>query len=487
VNETAWLAQRAMLAIALMVGFYVLALAVALGLLWIPYAEWTYLDRIHPKIAFGCIASAAAILWSVLPRADRFEAPGPTLTDASHPELFRAIREVSSATQQEMPTDVFLVNDVNAWVTQRGGTMGFGSHRVMGLGLPLLQGLTVSEFKAVLAHEFGHYAAGDVKLGPWIYKTRTAIGRALATLGDSWLTGIFNAYGRMFLRLTHAVSREQEFLADALAARTVHPAAMASALRKTEGLAPAFASYWESEVSPALEAGCLPPITRGFEQFLATAGIAQAVAQLVNTSEVEGRTDTFDTHPPMRERLAALARVAAQQPPVSSDPPAASLLRNPEADARRLLEFAVGADVCAKLRPIEWQHLANEVYSQKWREAAVHFAKFLGRFTTDTLPAGKRAFSDAGRELSPSGEADLRIAFAVQALSVAVAVALLDSGAVADTSPGQQIVFKKVGASMEPFVAVRQLADGAISLDEWKAQCTAMGIAGVALGPAASV
>jgi heat shock protein HtpX len=49
----------------------------------------------------------------------------------------------------------------------------------MGLGLSLLQTLSVSQFRAVLAHEFGHFHAGDTKLGPWIYRTRAAIGRTL--------------------------------------------------------------------------------------------------------------------------------------------------------------------------------------------------------------------------------------------------------------------------------------------------------------------
>ena len=81
-----------------------------------------------------------------------------------------------------MPTEVYLVADVNAFVTTRGGFMGFGSRRVMGLGLPLLQTLGVRELRAVLAHEFGHYHGGDTKLGPWIYKTRAAIGRTLQGL-----------------------------------------------------------------------------------------------------------------------------------------------------------------------------------------------------------------------------------------------------------------------------------------------------------------
>jgi len=71
---------------------------------------------------------------------------------------------------------------MNAWVAHRGGLMGLGARGIMGLGLPLLQTLTVSELRAVLAHEFGHYHGGDTKLGRFVYGTRTAIGRTLENL-----------------------------------------------------------------------------------------------------------------------------------------------------------------------------------------------------------------------------------------------------------------------------------------------------------------
>ena len=148
-NSKSWLVRRALLAIALMVGFYVLALAIAAALLWIPYAEWQYVGRVHPKIAFLCVVAAGTVLWAILPRPDRFEPPGPRLDEARYPELFRMIREVAAATGQQEPTDVYLVNEVNAWVTQRGGVMGFGSHRVMGIGLPLMQGISEQELKAI--------------------------------------------------------------------------------------------------------------------------------------------------------------------------------------------------------------------------------------------------------------------------------------------------------------------------------------------------
>jgi heat shock protein HtpX len=214
---------RAVLAVGLMFGFYALALGLAGALLWVPYAVFNYAGRIPAKLALSCLAGAAIILWSVMPRRDRFEAPGPELEPTKHPRLFQMIRGVASATKQEMPADVYLVGDMNAWVAHRGGLMGLGARGIMGLGLPLLQTLTVSELRAVLAHEFGHYHGGDTKLGRFVYGTRTAIGRTLENLGHhgSILQFPFIWYGKLFLRVSHAVSRRQELAADRLAAHVV--------------------------------------------------------------------------------------------------------------------------------------------------------------------------------------------------------------------------------------------------------------------------
>jgi Zn-dependent protease with chaperone function len=120
------------------------------------------------------------------------------------------IHDVAKATSQARPEDVYLLADVNAFVTHRGGMMGFGSRRVMGIGLPLIKGLSPAELRSVIAHEFGHYVSGDVALGPWIHKTRAAIGRTLHHLGHNWLlTTVFAWYARMFMRMTTQISREQ--------------------------------------------------------------------------------------------------------------------------------------------------------------------------------------------------------------------------------------------------------------------------------------
>jgi hypothetical protein len=106
-----------------MVGFYALAIGVAGALLYIPYAEWHYAGRLHANIAIPCVAGAGAIIWSIIPRWDRFAAPGPQLDSHTQPKLFQVIDRIAALTGQHMPAEVYLLSDVNAWVADRGGVV----------------------------------------------------------------------------------------------------------------------------------------------------------------------------------------------------------------------------------------------------------------------------------------------------------------------------------------------------------------------------
>jgi heat shock protein HtpX len=224
------LVARAVLALGLAIGFYVLAVAVACGILWLATDKSIFDSIISSSFiaAFGAIA----ILWAIVPRIDRFQPPGPRVTSTEEPALFELVATVAAATRQRMPDDVYFVNGVTASVAQRGGMLGLGSRRVLVLGLPLMQLLTIEELKAVIAHEFGHFHAGDVALGPLIYSTQAAIDRTLAPLSDRPMEMVFTWYTNWFTRVTRAVSRHQELVADSLAARVVGGVALAEALRK---------------------------------------------------------------------------------------------------------------------------------------------------------------------------------------------------------------------------------------------------------------
>jgi heat shock protein HtpX len=184
-----------------------------------------------------------------VPRPEQFEAPGLLLEPQAHPRLFAELHTIAAALDEPLPREVYLVGQVNAFVADRGGIMGFGSRRVMGIGLPLLSSLTASEVRAVLAHEFAHYYGGDTKMGPWLYKTQSAMIRAFRNIGSVGRFGriaalqpmnlvgtfILKWYFILFLRVINFVSRRQEYRADELACWVAGAEPLVEGLRKIHG------------------------------------------------------------------------------------------------------------------------------------------------------------------------------------------------------------------------------------------------------------
>ena len=380
------IATRAIMAVLLMVGFYGLALALAAGLLWIPYAEWRYLHLFTGKLALFCIGGAVLILLAIVPRPDRFPAPGPLLVADRHPRLFAELEGLARAVDEEMPSEVYLVADVNAWVAQRGGFMGFGSRRVMGLGLPLLQNVRISQLRAVLAHEFGHYRSGDTRLGPWIYKTREAIGRTLHALsGHASIQKPFHWYGLLFLRITQAISRRQEVQADALAVRVAGASALADGLRAIHRAALAFAPYWHTEVVPVLGAGYRPPLGEGFARFVEQPAVQEQLAKAEEEELARTQADPYDSHPSLRERLAALAGHPAA-PPAEPDPLALSLLTDPHTMEPELLAIIGNAEKASHLQPLGWEEVGPRVVVPHWEAFLKDCGLGLRGLTPRSLP-----------------------------------------------------------------------------------------------------
>jgi heat shock protein HtpX len=474
---------RAALALGLMVGFYALAAGIAGALVFVPYAEWHYGNRLHLKLAAFCLIGAFLILKALLPRWDTFEAPGPALTPQAHPRLFAELRRIAEATGQNMPAEVFLVPDVNAWVAQRGGIMGMGSRRVMGLGLPLLAALRLSEFRAVIAHEFGHYHGGDVKLGPWIYKTRSALVRTVRSLSEhsGALSKPFEWYGALFFRITHAVSRRQELEADALAARVAGAAALAGGLRAAERAGVAFQPYWTSEVAPVLNAGFRPPLLGGFDVFVKQPKVARQLETVVLSEEREGRHDPYDTHPSLRERIAAVGNPPAS-PPGDDDVAATTLLEDAQALEAELMGSLAVADQGARLTPLAWDEVGSAVYLPSWRS----FHRKHGRTLLGVRPGDLHGIDwDArgarvARSLEAQADADAS-GFAETAVGIALAVQLTQRGFSVEALPGGAVRLTKGDDVVEPF-AIREHLSVEGGVTAWQQLCRRQGIADLDLG-----
>jgi len=138
--------------------------------------------------------------------------------------------------------------------------MFFPVKKNLQIGLGIVNVLTVSEFKAVLAHEFGHFSQRSMKLGSYVYNLNRVIYNMLyenkdyAGLLRGWarIHGAFALVANITVQVVKGIqwvlqqqykvinknylslSREMEFHADAVAASVSGSNNMIMALRKVE-------------------------------------------------------------------------------------------------------------------------------------------------------------------------------------------------------------------------------------------------------------
>jgi Zn-dependent protease with chaperone function len=481
------LAWRAVGAVALMVGFYGLAIAIVAALLFVPYAQLRYAQRMNIRLTIFCIVGAFIIIWSIVPRRDRFVAPGARLTPDRHPRFFKELKAIAEASKQEMPAEVYLIPEVNAWVSQRGGVMGSGGRRVMGVGLALLHTITVSQLRGVLAHEFGHYFGGDTKLGPWVYKTRAAIARTVMSLRrhSSFIQAPFVWYGRLFLRITHAVSRQQEYAADRLAAGIAGSEPLATGLETIHKEGLTFGLFWANEYLPVVTAGFQAPLLDGFERFRKLPEITRTVSNALKKALEQPRTDPYDTHPRLPDRLAALEQ-APRRSTATETSPAISLLEDVPGLECLMLEALTARGGGHSLSPLGWDEVGTRVYLQPWQDLARQNARMLDGITAGGLPEAaedpealaKWFGRFVGKEIT--SEQALRIAFTT--VGAALATALADRGWVLNQRPGVGFRMSGNGKDLQPFSVFPRLVAGELKAGDWQEQCKSMGIFDLDLG-----
>src|SRR5690348_1524500 len=151
---------RAAISVVLLLGFYVLALAVVGGLGFASYLLWTHdgggsgaakLSYLTVVIAIGVVVA----FWRVI-RTRPAMPPGlPVVADAA-PQVWQMVGDLAAQARTRAPERIMLVPEVNAAVVEDAKALGLvGGQRRLYLGVPLLQGLTVGQLRSVVAHELG--------------------------------------------------------------------------------------------------------------------------------------------------------------------------------------------------------------------------------------------------------------------------------------------------------------------------------------------
>ena len=473
--STGALARRAVLALALWVGFYVLGLALVLGLLWIPWASIHYQGSIGIA-GLACGAAALWIAWALVPpfpRSKSDDAPTP-LSPSAHPRLFAMLGELSRRVGEPPPDEVFLLPEVNAFAGRETRFLVAGGKRTVGIGLPLLAALDEPSVRAVLAHELGHHRAGDMRLGPIVHRTRMAAATAVQRLSDSsfWLHLPFALYAKLFMRVTVAVTREQELEADRLAARVAGPRAVGRALAITERLAPRWDAYFRGEYLELLSRGIRPPLLEGFARFLASRRLREGVREAIARAEARPPAE-HDTHPPLDERLASLGLgEAATEREGESALSLLSTTRRAE-DAAIALLLRSGHP---PLTEVSWEDVGERVWIPMWRhELSSHAA--LAPLGPLDVP---RVLDDAPRWaarlrgdlvlISPEAEKKRLVA----QLGHWLCVWLHDRGAHIEVPPGEEAVATRNGVSERPAELVHALVARRMRAPEYRARIEAL-------------
>ena len=98
------------------------------------------------------------------------------------PKLFAFLDELADATSAPRPHRVFLSPGVNACVFYDLSFFNLivPSKKNLDLGLGLVNVLSLDELKAVVAHEFGHFAQKSMAVGRWVYVAQQIAGHIVA-------------------------------------------------------------------------------------------------------------------------------------------------------------------------------------------------------------------------------------------------------------------------------------------------------------------
>ncbi|WP_229898985.1 M48 family metallopeptidase, partial [Streptomyces capoamus] len=172
---------RALRALVLLLGFYLLSLVLLAALVGIDILvfSWGH-GPLTVKAGFITVLLALPVVRGMLmlrtPKGE--DGPGIPVTEADEPRLWALVRELAAAAGTRAPDRILLTGEVNAAVSENPRLLGlFAGRRTLHLGVPLLIGLTEAQLRSVLAHEFGHFTGGDTRLSVLVVRGRVQIAR----------------------------------------------------------------------------------------------------------------------------------------------------------------------------------------------------------------------------------------------------------------------------------------------------------------------
>ncbi|WP_437591714.1 M48 family metalloprotease [Sorangium sp. So ce1000] len=346
------------------VALYLALLAASGYLVYLTVVEMRWLPGKGVILNLGAIAGSGMLFLFLLKglfHSRPFSSEGLVeVTEQDQPRLFAFLRRLCEDAGSRLPGKVYLSHDVNAAVSYPRSLLSliWPVRKDLVVGLGLVSALDLSELKAVLAHEFGHFSQASMKLGQYVYVAngvvadivfgRDAWDRALNQWRSvdirlsfpAWiLSGVVWVLRKLLELVFRAINlanlslaRQMEFNADLHAVRLAGSDAIVSGLWKAERAALAYRDALGGLASVAehgkFSEDVFAHMERSLAQLDARLGKAPDARErfgpilaryepgpaLHFTSPAERVSSLWASHPPNHEREANAKRVYVAAP-----------------------------------------------------------------------------------------------------------------------------------------------------------------------------
>lgn len=177
-------------------------------------------------IGFVALATIFYMVKSLIVR-NKQEDPGRILTEEEAPGLWALARDVAQTINTRPIDEIRVTYGAELAVYERGSLtakMNDKAERILIVGAAALNDFNQNAFRAVLAHEYGHFSNRDTAGGDIAMRVNNDIVRLAESMIISGTATVYNIafhflrfYHFLFRRITHGASRLQEILADRVA------------------------------------------------------------------------------------------------------------------------------------------------------------------------------------------------------------------------------------------------------------------------------
>jgi Zn-dependent protease with chaperone function len=307
--------------------YYYVSLPVVLCLVLLTVAAVIYafliIGRIPIKLALIIVVGAGITVFqmvrSLFVKREE-EDPGRPLREEEAPGLWALAREVAGAVGTRPVDEIRVTPGTDLAVYERGGSAEKRQDkatRILILGVGVLNGFSRNAFRAVLAHEYGHFshrdtAGGDVALR--VNKDMVVFAYAMAAAGQAvWYNLAFQflrAYHFIFRRITHGATRLQEILADRVAVYNYGARAFEEGLTHVIYRDAEFNHLAVREIDAAAKAR--RALQNIYELPEAKGGDAERDVETAFRESLGRQTSEDDTHPAPSERFRLAQRVKSK-------------------------------------------------------------------------------------------------------------------------------------------------------------------------------